>query len=329
MDGVIEGAVLKCHQGEPLTKEEMVELLAIPLGSPQDDDLRRAAREMAAEKTGDVAHIWGAFGADYARCTMNCHFCSFGDKWKIIDHDRVYTDDEILSQAKEYAQGGAQFIVLRTTEFYDLDRLEALARKIKEGVPGKYELILNIGEFNITQAETLNNAGVEGIYHALRLREGQDTPFKPQMRRDTLDSICRSPLKLISLVEPLGNEHSNEEIAEAFLTVLEYKAVISGAMARIPVPGTPLGNEPQMDDHRLAQIIAVLRLSGGDVVKDICVHPASAEALASGANVVVVETGAVPRDRQVSDGEWRSFSMEEAREGLIRAGYQVLPELKG
>lgn len=322
----VASAAEKCLKGEVLSKSEIMALLAIGLGSPEDKALREAAKAVALKKTKGRAYIWGAFGADYARCAMNCDFCSFGDKWGIINHDHVYTDDQIIAKAMGYARSGARFIVVRTTEFYSLDKLEALARKIREHVPGGYELVLNIGEFNVRQAEVLSQAGVDGIYHALRLREGIDTPFNPQMRRDTLSSVHRSPLKLISLVEPLGYEHTNAEIADAFLTAVGYGAVISGAMARIPVLGTPLGNTKQLDLHRLAQIIAVLRLSGGDVVENICVHPASAEALESGANVVVVEQGAIPRDKVVSEAEWQNFSMDAARTLLREAGYQVCPE---
>ena len=78
-----------------------------------------------------------------------------------------------------------------------------------------------------------------------------------------------------------------------------------------------------LSESRLAQIIAVLRLSGGDVVKDICVHPVSLEALQSGANVMVVETGAVPRDNKLEEENWNNVDMIKARELIEKANYTL------
>ena len=58
-------------------------------------------------------------------------------------------------------------------------------------------------------------------------------------------------------------------------------------------------------------------------MQDICVHPASPEALESGANVVVVETGAIPRDVDSAGDAWRGFGISEARSMLEGAGYTV------
>jgi len=138
-----------------------------------------------------------------------------------------------------------------------------------------------------------------------------------------MNNVYRSGLKLISLVEPIGIEHTNEEIADNFLEILKYKATISGAMARIPVPRTPLGNIEKISDSRLAQIISVLRLSGGDIIKDICVHPATLESLKSGANIMVVETGAIPRDTNCENNSWHGIDMNKANELLKKAGYIV------
>ena len=175
----------------------------------------------------------------------------------------------------------------------------------------------------MTISNLMVESGVNGVYHACRLREGIDTPFDPWDRKNTMNNVRRSGLKLISLVEPIGVEHTNEEIADNFLEILKCEAVISGAMARIPVPGTPLGEIEKISDSRLAQIIAVLRLAGGSVVKDICVHPATLEALKSGANIMVVETGAIPRDVNCEADSWHGMDMEKARSLLEEAGYIV------
>ena len=196
-------------------------------------------------------------------------------------------------------------------------------RTIRQEIEGSYELILNVGEFNLDMANRLYESGVSGVYHAIRMREGTNTRFRVEDRLATLAAVRESPLKLIHLVEPLGLEHTNEEIADRFLGAVRYGAYISGVMARIPVAGTPLGNEPQMSDELVAKTIAVLRLSGGDTVKNICVHPASSLALASGANVVVIETGAIPRDTDLAVTKWKRFDCATAKRLFKSEGYTI------
>ena len=319
----IEKAKEKVLNGTVLSEREIIELLSIKIGSKEDKELRKAAREVAKIKTKNIAYIWSAIGADYATCPMNCKFCSFGEEWNIIKKPIRYSTKEIIEKARYFIANGARFIVLRTTEFYSIPKLLNIVKKIKKEIPGEYEIILNTGELDMTISNLIYESGVNGIYHACRIRESIDTPFEIDVRRNTMNNIKRSKLDLISLVEPIAEEHTNEEIAKNFLNIVDCEATISGAMARIPVKGTPLGNSKIISESRLAQIIAVLRLSGGNVVKDICVHPVSLEALNSGANVMVVETGAIPRDEKIEEGNWNNIDMKKAHQLFRKAGYIV------
>jgi len=320
---MIEEAKKCALNGIPLTKEKIIELLEIPLNSEEDKLLREAAYEVAIKKCNGKGFIWSAVGADYAPCLMNCKFCSFGKKWGIIKKQVHYSTKEIIEKARIFVENGAKYVVLRTTEFYSIPKLLEIVKEIKKEIKGDYEIIFNTGELDMTISNLMLESGVSGVYHACRLREGIDTPFDPWDRKNTMNNVYRSGLKLISLVEPIGIEHTNEEIADNFLEILKYKATISGAMARIPVPRTPLGNIEKISDSRLAQIISVLRLSGGDIIKDICVHPATLESLKSGANIMVVETGAIPRDTNCENNSWHGIDMNKANELLKKAGYIV------
>lgn len=318
---IIEESKKKALEGIPLTKKEIIELLEIPLGSDEDKRLRTAAYEVSMKKCDGKGYIWSAVGADYAPCVMNCKFCSFGKQWKIVKKPVHYSTKQIIEKAREFVENGAKYVVLRTTEFYSIPKLIDIVKEIRKEIPGDYDIIFNTGELDMTISRLMVESGVNGVYQACRLREGIDTPFDPYDRKNTMNNVKRSGLKLISLVEPIGIEHTNEEIADNFLEILKYEAVISGAMARIPVPGTPLGNIEKISDSRIAQIIAILRLSGGNIVKDICVHPATLEALESGANIMVVETGAIPRDTNYEKDNWHGMDMESAHELLQEAGY--------
>ena len=311
-----------CLKGIVQPKETMIRLLDIPTDTPEYDYLCRCAFEAAQIITGKEAYLWGAIGVDYAVCPMNCKFCSLGEEWGIVKESKSLSQEEIIEQIREYVAQGIRFIVLRTTEFYSIDTLCEFLKNIRLQVAGEYELVLNIGEFDLNTADKIHDSGADGIYHALRLREGIDTIFDPKDRMHTLASVRDSKLKLIHLVEPVGPEHTNEEIADVLLNSIDYGVVISGAMARTPVKGTPLGELPALNEKRLAQIIAVTRLTSG--VRDICAHPPTKAVIESGANVVVIERGAIPRDTNLSEKAWNAFDAETAKSYFKECGYNVV-----
>ncbi|HIR17125.1 MAG TPA: radical SAM protein [Candidatus Caccocola faecigallinarum] len=323
MKGFIEECLRKCLAGERLSRNEIIRLLDVEPGGVDDRFLREAAREASQKIAGGKGYIWCAVGMDYAPCSMNCKFCSFGEKWGIVREPRHFEPEQVFAHVRTYAENGAAYIVLRTTEFYDLETLFGYIPKIRAEVPGEYAIILNTGELEPADAERAKAAGVYGVYHALRLREGTDTPFNPAERVATMKNVSASGMTLISLVEPLGCEHTDEEIADSFLNAAACGAKICGAMARFPVEGTPFGSSPMISGQRLAHVVAALRLSGGSAVRDICVHKATPEALESGANVMVVESGAIPRDSDFSEKDWAGVDMARAREMLAAAGYEI------
>lgn len=323
MKAKIDRAYNAVLQGDLLNKQSIIELLSVEAQSPDGLYLRQKAHQASLQLTNKQAFIWGAIGLDYAYCPQNCDFCSFGAAWGLIKEEKIYSLQEIIAQVKEYAACGVHFIVLRTTQYYPLDILRQCVRTIREEVPGSYEIVANVGEFNLDMANELYLSGVDGIYHAIRLREGRDTRFQVEDRLKTLEAIRQSPLHLIHLVEPVGPEHTYEEIADRFLETVRCGAYISGVMARVPVKGTPLGDIPPISEENIAKITAVLRLSGGNVVKNICSHPASELSVQSGANVLVIETGAVPRDNQISHKRWKGFDCKKAKEIFSRNGFKV------
>ena len=203
--------------------------------------------------------------------------------------------------------------------------------KVKEPIAPEYKLIrkdqLVFTFFHFASSEALTRAmiasGIDVVYHSLRLGEGRTTCFRPEERKATLAAVRDSDLKLAHLVEPVGPEHTDDEIADVLMAALSNGAALSGAMARINVKGTPFESHDPLPDLRLAQIVAITRICGGVNVPDICVHPPRKEALEWGANVVVVETGAVPRNDAECSAEWQGFTVADAKQLFRDAGYFV------
>lgn len=309
--------------GESLNREAILRLLALDPASEAALCLGRAAGRLARVATGNRGRVWSAIGLDCRPCPKNCTFCAFGARWGLMREERELAPAEVIDTARRLVHDGADWVTLRTTEFYGFERLCRLARQVRDAVPGAYHMVVNTGQMGDAEVRAMQAAGIDVVYHSLRLGEGACTCFTPEERLETLRAVARSPLRLAHLVEPVGPEHSNEEIAHVLMTALENGAVLSGVMARVAVPGTPDGRREVLSERRLAQLTAITRLCGGLRVPDICVHPASRLAVEWGANVVVVEGGAVPRHEAFCGEAWRGFDMAQARALLREAGYAV------
>ena len=318
---LIDSIAKDAYEGKVLSRDGMLELLAL---DPDGEDalyLRSVANEMAHRVSGGRGYIWGAIGLDFVPCEMNCAFCSFSSKYSITTEPHVLSDEEILRKAHEYAEAGVDFLTLRSTEFFDVEKLAQLARMIRKEVPGDYVIYVNTGELDVEKATFLHDNGVYGAYHAYRVREGIDTPFNPQVRLDTLRSIAASPLMLASCLEPIGPEHTDEELADVMRIIATVGVNKTGVMSRSPVKGTVFEDVPLLEGTRLYQIVAILRLAVSAKVDIVSCYPLRDESFTSGANQISLETGAIPRDSQMSEGNWRKLRFEDAKGYLRRAGF--------
>lgn len=313
----VEDLVAGALAGKQLSVEEATLLLESQEGPAAAERIREGAREMALH-VGQKGRVWAAIGVDYAPCPQSCAFCSFGEKWGIVRDSHEWSIEQVVKAAKQFAAEGAAFITIRTTQHYPIEHTCGIAQSLRAAIPNCPKLVINTGEFSMEEAHQLYEAGYRMAYHVFRLREGVDTGVSTKARLATLEVIRDSPLDLGFLAEPIGPEHTAAEIATEMVRARDLGAVLMGAMARVPVPGTPKAALGSLSQERVAQIVAVSRLVAGEGVPDICVHPTNELAVAAGANAIVVETGAVPRERQEVAREWRGLTMPQARELLGR-----------
>ena len=322
-DRHVAEAKRRALSGERLERGLMLSLMGIKEGTPEFYGLGKAAREVSSAVTKDRSYLWGAIGIDFTPCAMSCDFCSMGERWGLVTEGNSFVmgTDEIVRRVGDYVRCGIRWVVLRTNQEYDPDRMLSLIREVRSRVSGRYEIGLNAGEFEARFARDLRGAGAGFAYHSLRLKEGVHTAFDPARRLSTLAAVREGGLDLVHLVEPIGVEHTDGEIVDSYESILAHGARVSGGMARIPVAGTPLGAFPQVSDERLAKVIAMTRLAYAGVVEDICVHPANRLAMRFGANVAVIDGGAVPREGAYSGGLWRGVTCGDVKRMFQEEGY--------
>ena len=124
-------------------------------------------------------------------------------------------------------------------------------------------------------------------------------------------------------MEPVGPEHSDEELADAILFTGSVSPAFSGAARRIAIPGTPMGRAGMISELRMAQVVAVTRLGVPRTVPGNCVHEPCTLGAAAGANLFWAEAGANPRDTREKTEEGRGGTVENCRRIFRESGWDT------
>ena len=224
------------------------------------------------------------------------------------------------------ADGGVRVLFLMTMHSFDLDRFLEIVQQVRTVIPLHTQVIANVGDFDLSQAQTMKDCGVSGAYHVCRLREGIDNKLDPAARKKTLHAIRQAGMDLYFCVEPIGPEHSNNELVDQMSIGFDYGCFQHAAMRRVAVPGTPLCARGQITELRQAQVVAVVALAslGCPEVKNIGVHEPNLLGLSSGANAIAAETGANPRDTEIDTASNRGRDSSAGKVMLWEAGFTSL-----
>ncbi len=308
------------------SREDCVRLLRLPSDSLESRALLVMADIVSRRRFGHEAMLLGQIGVETAPCPGDCGFCVFGEGHTQIPRNTLSLE-EILARAQAFAgRGDLYALFLMTMHDFAMDRLLEIIQAVRNCIPSHTQIVVNIGDFDIAQGEQLRAVGVHGAYHVCRLREGTDTRLSPENRKKTFRAIRDAGLDFYYCCEPIGPEHTPEELVEQIFLGVDYGCFQHAAMRRVFVPGMPLSDRGQITELRLAQIVAVVTLAalGCQETENIAVHEPNLLGLTAGANVVYAETGANPRDTEIDTSSNRGLDMAAARKMLYEAGFTAL-----
>jgi len=313
-------------EGKVPSRQECLLLLGFPDTSPEAAILRATADAVSRKRFGNQGILQAQIGLETSSCPGGCGFCVFGEGHS-VGARRSLSDEEILLKAQEAtADGDLKTLFLMTMHTFDLERFLEIVCKVKTVIPSHTQIIANVGDFDLSQAQMMKASGIAGAYHVCRLREGIDNKLDPAVRKKTLGAIREAGMDLYFCVEPIGPEHSNEELMDQMAIGFEYGCTQHAAMRRVAVPGTPLCGRGQITELRQALVVAVVTLAslGCPVVKNIGVHEPNLLGLTAGANAISAETGANPRDTEVDTAGNRGRNCSSGRVMLWEAGFTSL-----
>jgi biotin synthase len=154
--------------------------------------------------------------------------------------------------------------------------------------------------------------------------EGVVTSISPETRLKTIQAAREAGLLVGTCVEPLGPEHSIDEVIEKILIGRDMEPCFSGAMRRIIIPGSELEAHGMISEYRMAFLVAVVRLAMGRDVKGNCTHEPNILGATSGANLFWAEVGANPRDTEEETSEGRGLDVKTCRKLFEEADFPIL-----
>jgi biotin synthase len=298
-----------------ISREEAHFLLGLDLDSKETYAVMQTANRLSRKQFRGKGENHFHIGVNAEPCSFNCTFCSLTAAAGIFKEKMAFSEDEILRWAKKGEAQSADALNLMTTGTFSFEKLLEVGKLIKQEV--SVPLVANTRDINHREGEMLLDAGFVGAYHAVRLGEGRDTPFKREKRLRTIKALKDVGLLWMNCVEPVGPEHSLDEIVDLMFLAKEYRAVYSGVMRRINFPGSPMEKHGMITEREMARMVAVSRLVMADVPRAHCTHEPHSASLMAGANLLFPEVGSSPRDRKADTGEGRGKNLAACR-GMLR-----------
>ena len=315
----------KAWSGTPLTRSNLRYLLSLDEHSTFSTYVRQTASMLTRLWTENSAAIVGSIGIEQAPCSGGCKFCSFGAGHATCTPYQM-TEEELGEKIQEFCRYNDLYaLVLVTMHQYHRDYLLRMVRHARAIAPREIQIRVNIGDSDLDFLQQLRQAGVRGIYHVCRLREGTDTALRPEDRIQTMKNAKQAGLKVFTCCEPIGPEHTLDELVDNIFLSIELGLDIHAAMPRVPVPGSPMEHLGSISPERLSHIIACITLAFCSAGRPfMCVHEPLLQGLQAGANVVMAESGANPRDTEDDTTGHRGWSLPRCRKLLFDAGFDYL-----
>lgn len=314
----------KSESDDALSKEELVFLLGFPTDSLAVYRIMGQASRISKKVADNKAEVHAQFSLNLSPCECECKFCSFASVNKIFDKNFEISPEEAVENARILEDEGANAIFVMTTANYAFDKFLEISQEVRRNLKNETVLIANVGDKTYSQAKKIKDSGYQGVYHAIRLREGIDTGLDPERRKKSIRSFQEAGLKVGTCVEPVGPEHTNEELAEMILFTASFRPAYSGAARRITIPGGSLEKYGMISELRMAHIVAVTRLGMPHEVKGNCTHEPCTLGAIAGANLFWAEKGANPRDVREETEEGRGGTIEHCKKLFKESDWEVL-----
>jgi biotin synthase len=319
----LEKILDKAWSDIPLGRKDCKYLLSLPEAGFEAGLLRAAASAILRGKNDNSAIILGQIGVDIAPCPGGCKFCTFGDGHTKFVPSRL-SDEQLEKKMTDFCRYDDLYgLYLMTMQEYDLEHFLKIVKTARKIAPQTTQIWANVGDSPLESFREIKKAGVTGVYHVCRIGEGADTNLKPEDRIRTMENALGAGLELYTCCEPIGPEHTVDQLVDNIFIGVEMGITQHAAMRRVAVSGAPLAKYGQISELRLAQIVAAISLCSVTLptMAYMGVHEPNELSYAAGANIITAETGANPRDNKGDTSKNRGMDMAACRKMLFECGF--------
>ena len=326
IDSKVQQILDNAFEGIAPTQDEIVMLLDYDPASPEACAMRGAADALIRQRNGNAGVLFAQIGISCHPCPANCSFCSFAKDYTMMEPFTM-SDEDIVATAKSFTQDGDLYgLWIMGMADYDVDEYCRVIKMLRAEIPATTKLLSNVGDSSKEDFLKMKEAGIEGVYHICRLGEGEVTELDPAVRMQTIQNAIDAGLDVLNAVEPIGPEHTNEELAEQIVLMMKTNPIQTGVMTRINVPGTPFEGTGSLTHYRHAQIAAVQCLAHAalDTMPWIGHHEPNEACYVSGTNMITAEVGVNPRDTAEDTQQHRGKDLTDCRQMLYQAGFTRL-----
>lgn len=301
-----------------ILKKTILSQLEIIEESTEWYELLQKADTWARKEFNNTGTIFAQIGFDAQPCPVNCAFCALAEDATCFTESHILDTQSLTKYVNSLLKDGINELFLMTTASFDANLFLTYAQLVRSLIPKEMRLIANTKDFDLDYAEKLKHVGFTGVYHICRLGEGIDTAITTENRIKTLDAVRKSGLELYYCIEPIGPEHTNEQIATEIIRAAEYNTPVMAVMKRISVFGTKMYEWGEISAQRLATICAIAVLNVKPQ-RAMGVHEPEKLCLTAGANQLYTEYGKNPRDTEKNTQDGRGFSRKKVKTMLCKA----------
>ena len=300
---MINSAYSSCMSGKTLNKAHIEKLLDINPKSGEAIYLRETAYRAALALTGGEAFLWSTGGL---KC-IDCEYCRGvypKPKQNDLKNHMCQSIDRLSANIRIQIENGINMISLSADNFCAIEDICRKAEQIKREINGRYnlQLIIDTDELSFSQINELCASEIDAICITANYGE-------------TANNLIARDSQLIYIAECIDSRYSNNKLAELISDCIEKK------------PQAIMIAEEKSDSYRVsaeraAQIIAVLRLASGGVVKNIGASFLFNKMVISGANIIA--TGIKNTLDSPEMNLNKEMDLERAKTALRNAGYNIL-----
>lgn len=272
--------------GERLGAEALEGLFSLDALGADAAYVNWAARTITAHACGNAGQVYAQIGLDALACPGECAFCAFAaSSCERDDTQAIVPLERVVSCARAFEAAGVHLISLMTTAAFPFELLLDYVTAVRDALRDDMPLLVNTGDLTLAQARALADAGVQAIYHARRIGEGELTAIAPQTRLATMRNARAAGLALMNAVEPVCADTSAHELLVRMQEAASLHPLCSGVGTLTNVAETPMRDIEPLPRVTARFYAAIMRLLIGEAVPFGC----------GGGNVVWADAGTNPR----------------------------------